>query len=68
MNYRLSKGFITFIVGPMRIQFYWPEMVIRNGEVYLRLVTIFRAIWSHKRFGAGFRILGFGFGGDYEAL
>lgn len=65
-NYRISKGFLTFIVGLIRIQLYWPEILLRKGELYFRFETIFRAVWMTNRFAIGFRILGFGFGFDYE--
>ncbi len=50
----------------LRIQFYWPRIKIRKGELFIGAPTQLRIVKRPGYFGFGANILGFGMGIDYQ--
>lgn len=63
-----TSGMRSFNFGLWRLQFYWPEVMIRSNEFRLSIDTnlrIFLSTQNNKYFGAGFNVFGFGIGFDH---
>jgi hypothetical protein len=66
--FRRGSGVLTALKGPARLQLYWPSARWSAREKWIFMDTRVSISRDKERgyFGAGFQILGFGIGGDYE--
>jgi hypothetical protein len=63
----IDTGAATFKSEPWRLQIYWPEITVKEREVFLGLDSCIRIVRDKRQryYGFGLRVIGFGIGIDY---
>ena len=72
MSTRLSNGMLaynstdTWNTACVRVQLYWPEIVVRTTELRVMFRTTLRLVWNQRERGVGVQVFGFGAGFAWE--
>jgi len=63
----ITSGVKTFYIKKIKIQFYFPQIILYKRDWFIKFDTSFRVAFDDDYYGVGFNLFGFGIGCERES-